>query len=321
MLRRKKIIAGNMISEVCVFNLGGYFQKVLIEGKMKNLPVVINLHGGPGMPVPFCVGCRGMFQEYTSKYIMVYWDQLGCGCNADKSAKELSVSNYVDMTIDLVHEIKKMFPKNKILLFAISWGTVLGSLALEREPKLVDGVLAWGQFIREPWLNTEVIDELKNHKLAQKKLERFKKLTPENFDADGLKFMYKIISKYTNGYTDRRYKPMPMEKLLWGYLTSPDYRLGDLKTFMSNDAMLNISIYKELFLLDEIPILEKIEIPYMILSGESDIICSSKSSLKQLMKSKNEKLSIVEIKNSGHIPSLAAFRQTGEYLQKLAEIA
>ncbi len=320
MLNRKKIIKSNMISKICNFNLGGYSQKVLIEGKMENLPVVINLHGGPGMPVPFCVGCRGMFPEYTDKYIMVYWDQLGCGCNADESAKDLSVSNYVDMTIDLVHEIKKMFPNNKIILFAISWGTVLSSMALEREPKLVDGVLAWGQFVREPWLNNEVEQELKNHKIAPKKLERFKELTPEHFDINGLKFMYKIINKYTNGYTDRRFKPMPKAKLLWGYLASPDYRLGDLKTFMSNDTMMNISIYKELLLLDEIPILEKIEIPYMILSGESDIICATKASLVQLAKSKKENLSIVEIKNSGHIPSLAAFQQTGGYLKKLVEL-
>ncbi len=320
MLSKKKIIAGNLISEICVFNLAGYLQKVLIEGKTKDLPVVINLHGGPGMPVPFCVGCRGMFPEFTGKYIMVYWDQLGCGCNTDERAKNLSVSDYVDMTIDLVREIKKMFPENKIFLFAISWGTVLSSLALEREPKLVDGVLAWGQFVREAWLNSEVIQELKNHKIPPKKLERFRELTPEHFDADGLKFMYKVISKYTNGYTDRRFKSMPKARLLKGYITSPDYRLRDLKTFLSNDAMLNISIYKELLLLDEIPILERVKIPYMILSGESDIICASKSSLSQLMKSKNENLSIVELKNSGHIPSLAAFQQTGEYLRKLVEI-
>lgn len=47
----------------------------------------------------------------------------------------------------------------------------------------------------KPWLNNEVEQELKNHKLAPKKLERFKELTPEHFDINGLKFMYKIINK------------------------------------------------------------------------------------------------------------------------------
>ncbi len=37
------------------FELGGYTQKVLIEGKSKNLPIVIVLHGVPRTPIPFPV--------------------------------------------------------------------------------------------------------------------------------------------------------------------------------------------------------------------------------------------------------------------------
>ena len=78
---RKAIIEGNKISEIYDWSLGGYNQKVLIEGKDTSLPVVITLHGGPGTPIPFSVGCRGLFPEFTDRFIMVYWDQLGCGIN------------------------------------------------------------------------------------------------------------------------------------------------------------------------------------------------------------------------------------------------
>ena len=57
--KRKQIIAGNEISQLYTFLLGGISQKVLIEGKTKELPVVITLHGGPGTPIPLSVGCRG----------------------------------------------------------------------------------------------------------------------------------------------------------------------------------------------------------------------------------------------------------------------
>ena len=79
--QRKQIIAGNEVSTLYTLNLGGYNQKVLVEGKSKTLPVVICLHGGPGTPIPFSVGCRGLFPEFTDQFIMVYWDQLGCGAN------------------------------------------------------------------------------------------------------------------------------------------------------------------------------------------------------------------------------------------------
>ena len=76
---RKKYIQSCEVSEIAEVSLGGRVQKIAIEGKSKNLPVVIALHGGPGSPVPFSVGCRGLFPEWTDKAVMVFWDQLGCG--------------------------------------------------------------------------------------------------------------------------------------------------------------------------------------------------------------------------------------------------
>ena len=95
--KRKAIIEQNEISELVTFSLGGYEQKVLIEGKNKNLPVVITLHGGPGTPIPFSVGCRGLFPEFTDKFIMVYWDQLGCGKNNYKIDDSFKISSFVTL--------------------------------------------------------------------------------------------------------------------------------------------------------------------------------------------------------------------------------
>jgi len=80
-MKRKAYMKSCEISEVRTVRLGGYDQKISIEGKKRDLPVVICLHGGPGLPVPFGVGCRGLMPEWTDRAIMVYWDQLGCGIN------------------------------------------------------------------------------------------------------------------------------------------------------------------------------------------------------------------------------------------------
>ena len=78
---RKQIIAENEISETREFLLGGYPQKVAIDGKKRKNPVVIILHGGPGSPFPFSVGCRGIFPELTESFKVVFWGQMGCGIN------------------------------------------------------------------------------------------------------------------------------------------------------------------------------------------------------------------------------------------------
>lgn len=73
--KRKALIATHEISEMRSYVLNGISQKVLIEGKSASNPMVIFLHGGPGSPLPFCAGCRGMFPEVTARATMVYWDQ------------------------------------------------------------------------------------------------------------------------------------------------------------------------------------------------------------------------------------------------------
>ena len=47
--KRKEIIANNEISEIYTLNLGGYNQKVLFEGKKKELPIVIFLQHRGGL--------------------------------------------------------------------------------------------------------------------------------------------------------------------------------------------------------------------------------------------------------------------------------
>lgn len=65
------------------------------------------MHGGPGTPIPMSVGCRGLFPEFTDNFIVVYWDQLGCGINNYVIDDAFSIDSFVQMTEDLVEHIKK----------------------------------------------------------------------------------------------------------------------------------------------------------------------------------------------------------------------
>ena len=90
--QRKAVIEGFEISEITEVELGGIRQKILIEGKTGDLPVVISLHGGPGTPIPFCAGARGLFPEFTDRCILVCWDQYGCGINNARLDDDVTIS-------------------------------------------------------------------------------------------------------------------------------------------------------------------------------------------------------------------------------------
>lgn len=320
MSKRKDRIATNELSALVTLKLAGVNQKVLIEGKRKDLPVFIVLHGGPGSPVPFNAGSRGMFPEYTDQFVMVYWDQLGCGINYDKNAAQLNVNDYVTMTIDLAHRIREMFPQNKLFFYAISWGSVLSTLALSRESHLVDGVLAWGHILQQPFVNPEVEEQLKHNNVPKETIDLVMSCSSKHFDQTIMKSLASVLNKKTTGYVNPNCKVMSMSKLLWGYLTSPDYKLKNLATLFNNPAMMNIGIYQYLFDFNPLPALEKVEVPYHILRGDLDIICSSKESLHKLMDIQNPNLKVSMIENCSHMPNADVFERSSEFLRELVEI-
>lgn len=317
-MKRKEIIANNEISELCSFSLGGQEQKVLIEGKRKESPIVIALHGGPGTPIPFSVGCRGLFPAFTDEFIMVYWDQLGCGINNHVIDDTFSIDSFVQMTEELVAQIKKKFPNNKRMIFSTSWGSILSAKLLERNPHAVDSVIACGQIVKNVFICDEVINALSKSKISKKKLERIKKVTKDHYTGKDLQLISGSLRKYTDAYQNQSGVKAPMGPIIKGLMTSPDYRLKDFKAIMINGYRKNTSLWNEILKLDLSDQLCKVEIPYVILQGDTDIVASTETVKELTANSGNANLSCQVIPDTGHFPSvemmdalLAALREKG----------
>ena len=315
--QRKQIIANNEVSTLYTFNLGGYNQKVLVEGKSKSLPVVICLHGGPGTPIPFSVGCRGMFPEFTDQFIMVYWDQLGCGANNHKIDDSFTIDMFVAMTKDLIAEIKRLFPENDLYIFATSWGSVLSVKILQEIPNDIKGVVVYGQLVKNLFYNQEVFEALSQTKLSTKKLEAIKNANIDNITTKDLMMVSGAIRKYTNGYDHKKADKPQMGKIIMGLLTSPDYRKKDFIAVMVNGYLKNVSLWKELLYMDLSDVLLSITEPYAIIQGDSDIVASTQTVLEATKGS--DAITCQVIPNSGHYPSKPAMDAVVETLQNMVK--
>lgn len=293
----------NEISKLYTFMLQGKQQKVLIEGRSKELPIVITLHGGPGFPMPFSVGCRGMFPEFTNNFIMVYWDQLGCGANNYRLQEAFSMDDFVNMTIELIKEVRKLFPDNKMLLFGMSWGSVLALKSLLAMESEISAVVIWGQLIRELFLNEEVYGALQGAGVSEKSLERVRKLKPEEIKAKDIKLLTGYIRKNTEGYISKQGEQVPMGGLMLGMLKSPDYRLKDFMAVVMNKTAGDMRLWRELLQMDLTNDLCKVQRPYYILQGDTDIVASTKLAKQVVEEAQNDNLYCHVVSNSGHIPS------------------
>ena len=311
---RKSYISSCEISSIETVKLGGYQQKIAIEGKSKNLPIVICLHGGPGSPIPFSVGCRGLFPDITDHIIMVYWDQLGCGINNHKIDNSFTIAHFVKMTVDLIKAIRLRFPKNQLYLFGMSWGSILALYSAIQAPDLIDGVVTCGQVITAPMLSDSAFDavEMSSAPAKEKKFARALRSRRQNPSLKEMMTFSKIIRKFTDGYNNHAAKSAPVGDIIKGLLSSPDYSFKDFIAIVKNGYIKNESLMQEMAATDLSGFFKDITVPYHIFQGETDIVTATNDVINLLDGLNNEKVSCTVLPNMGHFPSETAMKKIYE---------
>ena len=318
--KRKSYISSCEVSSIESVKLGGYRQKIAIEGKSKKSPVVICLHGGPGSPIPFSVGCRGLFPDITDRLIMVYWDQLGCGINNREIDNSFSIDHFVNMTVDLIKEIRVRFPENKLYLFGMSWGSILALHSTTQVPDHIDGVVICGQVVTAPMLSDSAFDavELSSAPAKKKSFARDLRLRRQNPSLKEMTTLSQIIRKYTDGYNNRAAKSAPVGDIIKGLLSSPDYSFKDFIAIVKNGYIKNESLMQEMAVADLSGAFNDITVPYHIFQGETDIVTATNDVIRLLDGLNNENVSYTVLPDTGHFPSETAMKEIYEKIYQMA---
>ena len=124
------------ISEKIFLEINGTKQGMFIRGKNTGMPVLLFLHGGPGMPTYF------LSEKYPNgleeNFIVCYWEQRGGGISYNPSLKETDINTgqLVGDAIEVSDYLCKRFNKEKIYLLGHSWGTFIGIQAAQKSPDL-----------------------------------------------------------------------------------------------------------------------------------------------------------------------------------------
>ena len=305
--KRKQEIEKCKISQLKTYDLCGYPQKVLLEGRYESNPILVYLHGGPGSPLPFNAGCRGLFPKLTERFLMVYWDQLGCGINNRTIDNTFSIDSYVSMTVALIKALRTDYPNTPINLLGVSWGSILAAKAAEQVPQLIHRVAVCGQVVKNLAFNEEVFTALSSANLPTKTIAQLEKIKAKQAHTkDDMMVMSKLINKYTDGYQVKSAEKASLGNVLWGLLTSPDYSLKDFMALIFNGIGKNQSLFEELVQVDLTDTLHNISVPYFLMQGSCDIVTSTKTVEEFLKNTENSNFSYHKLPNSGHMPGKSA---------------
>ena len=143
-----KELAGS-ISEKLHVNINGVEQGMFIRARDKSKPVLLFLHGGPGMPeFAIAQGYPAVLEDY---FVVCWWEQRGSGLsyNTDMPPETLTEEQLVSDTLAVTNYLRARFGQDKIYLMAHSGGSFFGIQAAARAPELYRAYIGVAQISRQ----------------------------------------------------------------------------------------------------------------------------------------------------------------------------
>ncbi len=142
-------ILPNSIAEKVFVDINDFEQGMIIKGKDIQKPVLLIVHGGPGLSDYFLSTIYETGLE--NEFIVCYWEQRGTGLSYQKDMDKslFNTEQFISDTIAVTNYLRTRFNQDKIFILGHSWGTYLGLMAVQREPELYEAYIAMSQIVNQ----------------------------------------------------------------------------------------------------------------------------------------------------------------------------
>lgn len=256
------------IAEVKWLTLGGLDQWVMIRGADITNPVLILLHGGPGMSETSLF--RGFNSVLEKSFTIVYWDQRGAGKTFDPATPlaSMTVEQFVADLDQLVDHVCKRLGKQKVTLLGHSWGSQLGCLYAARFPNKVNvyvGCAQIGDSRRSEALSYEIALAAARRARNRKAERELLAIGPPPHDGKSL-WIQRVWLNRLEGAT----KPKVLWKLGRVLLADKEHSIFDaVTTFRALRWTLDV-MWREVTNLNLLQLVPALQMPAFFMLGRKD---------------------------------------------------
>ena len=258
--------------------IGGMTQAISVRGHDRDAPLMLFLHGGPGEP--FLASVRLYLPELEHVYTVAYWAQRGTAGSFRRPfpSETMTVEQMLADTREVIEWLCEHYGREKLVLMAGSWGTVLGAVTAARHPERLFAYIA----------RSQNVDNGEGDAFAARwVLER----AAENGDDAVVRRIQRVVSsghatalqgfriaadigRY-GGYAEKGARangpnlPVSILGQLWG---CPELSLADLLHALTNPLFAAIRLWGPTQGLKVDELAPKIEVPVYLLQGRDDIV-------------------------------------------------
>jgi pimeloyl-ACP methyl ester carboxylesterase len=258
--RTPAIPGSNSIASLERIHIGDVDQYVLIRGIDSSHPVLLFLHGGPGMPAMYLAHA---FQgELEKDFVVVQWDRRAAGKSyREDVSSTLTTEQLVADTVELTNVLRARFHQDRIYLVGHSWGTYLGMLVIARHPELYHAYVGIGQLAR-----SSPIAGIQDEYIRQAARRMGDQDAIKELEEMGASVREELLFKF-GGEIHKAKSFMPL--LLTG-LAAPEYSLRDARNIPKG-----VSLYSRDFVYNSISgelmdVITQVKIPVYFFTGRYD---------------------------------------------------
>jgi pimeloyl-ACP methyl ester carboxylesterase len=277
--------------------IGGIDQWIGIRGEDKDNPVLLVIHGGPGSSYSIFTPHLRAWEEL---FTIVQWDQHGSGKTFARREKAgcgvLTMEQLIRDGIEVAEYLRGRLLKERVFLFASSFGSAFGRQIAQRRPELFHAYIGTDQNVGmvhgRDENHREVVDRLRSLGLDKgvKALQRIG-ADPVRWSHDD----FAAVAQWTMKSDPDGFRPT-MKLLKHAVWYAPGWSLRDIRAFVAGQQG------------------TRFEIPFFIFQGENDVLTTPKLARAYFDDVVAPIKRMVLISNAGHF---AAFLQPEQFLDHL----
>ena len=303
----------NGIDESSFVPIGAIEQWVTIRGQDRANPVLLFLHGGPGdVTTPWAFA---FFAPWEEHFTVVQWDQRGAGRTLKRNgpgiASTLTLDRMAQDGIELSEYLRKHLGKDKIILVAHSFGSVIGLQIVRTRPDLFYAYVGTGQVATE--INNYVVayDALLKQARAignQRAIDELTKVGPPPYSSgEG----YGVQRKWSNAFEGAdRFLPSTLGLAL----VAPGYSVQDINDSTEGQVFSAERLVPQTKSIGPKELGLKFSVPVFFFQGDEDFTSPTALARDYLEAIQAPRKEFVPIQGAGHF---AIFMHSDQFLEEL----
>lgn len=285
--------------------LGGVDQYILLRGHDLSSPILLFVHGGPGMPMMYL---GHTFQRDLERhFVVVHWDQRGAGKSYDPDlpGSELSVERLLSDAEELVGLLRRRFGAERIFLVGHSFGSHLGMIFARRHPELLHAYVGVGQVVDDERAARLQDEFIRKEARARGALEAVRELQ-EGGAAAREKWLFEF-----GGELHEHTSWLP---LLWAGLRAPEYSLMDAVNVGRGSGFSSRHMKYDALSGPLVERITSVEVPVYFFAGRHDFTTPSELAERYLELIEAPRKRLVWFEDSAHFPF---FEEPGRFTEEI----